>query len=1203
MDEDFLKDFPLSPGLMDELEAYMAPVGDVTYNATQQDASQQRRGHQLPESPPDSGSENPYSPTENQVSQAIAVSLNEPYMLDHLSQELIQQNGDYIYEELKGHNLEHDIRESINEVVVLQSTPNIDLNRQILPDELTLNDQYQNRYDHINIEGQSMLINPQLVPLSHEPLTPVYASLQTDTCKKRKLSQDVKCKVKCEPEFSPEGISPQGLSASARPVPAPPSVDGSEAGDDAQLQCIRFSAFQQTQWHTLFDQNFKVMPMPSYVVGADKGFNYSQIDEAFVCQKKNHFQVTCQVQVQGDPFYVKTNEGFKKINNFYLHFYGVKAEDPTQDVRVEQSQSDRTKKPFHPVPVEIRREGTKVTVGRLHFAETTNNNMRKKGRPNPDQRHFQLVVALRAHSQNSDYVIAAHASDRIIVRASNPGQFESDSSENWWQRGVSENSLYFNGRVGINNERPDESCVINGNLKVTGNILYPSDARAKHNIVEIDTAQQLRNVQSIRVVKFNYDMSFAEHSGLLGFDPANSTPHADTGVIAQEVRQVIPEAVKEAGDVRLPNGDTIHKFLVVNKDRIFMENLGAVKELCKVTGNLESRVNHLEKMNNKLCKISILQRRDSNRSCISNDSRNSFGSMSNSSKSFCSDGNISIDQIREIARNIRRHEYCHKLSHNTSRYHRKQCRGCKTNEQVKHHSNRNSNSINNSIYSVNRPQTGEHDLKNEYNSLGHRKIDMHLGGNSCRHERRNPCGRASWHQNRESVNRDLFSNRILQMFIMILMSVMGVCLVVMTSLYFVEHRKLLVLQEKMRIADNNCGKSVQYEQSNAWPKPTTASFGDNRLKQIPNIKTSFTSQQYKKAIHIGKEYATTTNPTEMKHAPDVTALPIIPILVKKKDDVSKSFAQDDNRCSRQQYTSFKEADPIGQILRGCTFGGVKLDLKDDVDIDCQSSCNLDPPQAYDTQEPVEAHPQKEINETNKQQVVETAHIIQNKNKGVVVPPMPERNASENSVIIKNEVSSQLQEEDNSAFNDLKSEVNGTDLELTKKVKRNSANRFKRSSSEELIYQGPDCSVEDDITNVSFGIRTETYLNESMFVERICTPEFMNFTYHIPISKCFKETQIGLSFKSSKIKELKLCNFDNKICEVDNHVNCDKELVPIEDSQDVWLLNMSMDCNMSRLLKLRAAFMQQRIQDLCLLPPDQKLGFVEYNIKLSKNCST
>lgn len=33
---------------------------------------------------------------------------------------------------------------------------------------------------------------------------------------------------------------------------------------------------------------------------------------------------------------------------------------------------------------------TKVTVGRLHFSETTSNNMRKKGKPNPEQRYFQV---------------------------------------------------------------------------------------------------------------------------------------------------------------------------------------------------------------------------------------------------------------------------------------------------------------------------------------------------------------------------------------------------------------------------------------------------------------------------------------------------------------------------------------------------------------------------------------------------------------------------------------------------------------------------------------------------------------------------------------------------------------------------------------------------------------------------------------------
>ena len=45
-----------------------------------------------------------------------------------------------------------------------------------------------------------------------------------------------------------------------------------------------------------------------------------------------------------------------------------------------------------------------------------------------------------------------------------------------------------------------------------------------------------------------------------------------------------------------------------------MENVGAVKELCKVTGNLENRIDELERMNRKLAK---LKRLDSIRSSCS----------------------------------------------------------------------------------------------------------------------------------------------------------------------------------------------------------------------------------------------------------------------------------------------------------------------------------------------------------------------------------------------------------------------------------------------------------------------------------------------------------------------------------------------------------------------------------------------------------
>ena len=40
-----------------------------------------------------------------------------------------------------------------------------------------------------------------------------------------------------------------------------------------------------------------------------------------------------------------------------------------------------------------------------------------------------------------------------------------------------------------------------------------------------------------------------------------------SGVIAQEFAEVLPEAVKNTGEVRLPNGEVIPNFLVIDKVR------------------------------------------------------------------------------------------------------------------------------------------------------------------------------------------------------------------------------------------------------------------------------------------------------------------------------------------------------------------------------------------------------------------------------------------------------------------------------------------------------------------------------------------------------------------------------------------------------------------------------------------------------------
>jgi myelin regulatory factor len=72
-----------------------------------------------------------------------------------------------------------------------------------------------------------------------------------------------------------------------------------------------------------------------YRVDADKGFNHAPPDDAFVCQKKNHFQITVHVGISGMmtssgctsmPKFIRLPDegGVVPIDALYLHFYGIK---------------------------------------------------------------------------------------------------------------------------------------------------------------------------------------------------------------------------------------------------------------------------------------------------------------------------------------------------------------------------------------------------------------------------------------------------------------------------------------------------------------------------------------------------------------------------------------------------------------------------------------------------------------------------------------------------------------------------------------------------------------------------------------------------------------------------------------------------------------------------------------------------------------
>lgn len=60
--------------------------------------------------------------------------------------------------------------------------------------------------------------------------------------------------------------------------------------------------------------------------------------------------------------------------------------------------------------------------------------------------------------------------------------------------------------------------------------------------LQVDTREQLRTISRINLYKYRFSREYLEHAGLR----ASDSDGEDTGVLAQEVKEVLPEAVKES---------------------------------------------------------------------------------------------------------------------------------------------------------------------------------------------------------------------------------------------------------------------------------------------------------------------------------------------------------------------------------------------------------------------------------------------------------------------------------------------------------------------------------------------------------------------------------------------------------------------------------------------------------------------------------
>ncbi|VDM74486.1 unnamed protein product [Strongylus vulgaris] len=392
-------------------------------------------------------------------------------------------------------------------------------------------------------------------------------------------------------QLDPPKFLPSFPGVGQTPVAASP-IDCSYQDENFSQQVIKFSTFQEDQWSPLYDINHQQLTKLKICVVADKGFNYSNSDGCFVNQKKNHFQISVNIEAND--------------------------ENPPKFVKV-----DGVMHPIKAIKLSIHaREITKVTVPRLHFSETTLNNQRKNNRPNPDQKYFLLVVRLLACIENGPpALIQAQQSEKVIVRATNPGSFEPPESDVQWYRNGG--TLVCHGPVAIGTDRTAAKLTVDGDIYITGQMTRPSDIRLKEDIVEKPSRDALEHLQQLRIVDFRYKPEIAELWGL------SEEQRRRTGLIAQELQAVIPDAVRDIGT-----------HLTVDESRIFYETVLAMQELCRLTGDLDTKIDDkVEEISQRLARYA--RRKKLIGSIASNLSEQSSGIVSDN-KSYLSYSRTSL---------------------------------------------------------------------------------------------------------------------------------------------------------------------------------------------------------------------------------------------------------------------------------------------------------------------------------------------------------------------------------------------------------------------------------------------------------------------------------------------------------------------------------------------------------------------------------
>jgi len=111
--------------------------------------------------------------------------------------------------------------------------------------------------------------------------------------------------------------------------------------------------------------------------------------------------------------------------------------------------------------------------------------------------------------------------------------------------------------------------------------MKPSDQRIKQNVTDVDTSTSLKTINQIKLHDYELKTKLP------------NTDNKERGVLAQELRDILPMAVKKLDQVTFENGTTVQNILVVNERLLLYENVGATQELSKIVGKNNESVDKL----------------------------------------------------------------------------------------------------------------------------------------------------------------------------------------------------------------------------------------------------------------------------------------------------------------------------------------------------------------------------------------------------------------------------------------------------------------------------------------------------------------------------------------------------------------------------------------------------------------------------------